>query len=308
MFRSRIPKFLMAVLLYGSAVISSGAQELEPRRWSHLPTGSNFLGGGYAYTSGDIGFDPVLLVKDVELDMHTAVFKYIRTFDWFNRSARFDFVQAYHDARWSGLLDGTPATVRRTGLSDSVLRFSMNLLGAPPLQGREFMDYRAGVGESETIVGLGLAVHLPTGNYLEDRLLNLGANRFTFRPQLGVVHNRGKFSMELTGAAWIHTENDDFYGGNQLEQDPFYTLQGHFIYTFRPGLWLGTGGAYGFGADSTLNDVGKDDQKANLAWGISLGYPITPKFGVKIGYIGMRTQEDVGADLDTVSAGISFFW
>ncbi|MGD8894222.1 MAG: hypothetical protein PVF94_14420, partial [Desulfobacterales bacterium] len=30
------------------------AQELEPRRWSHLPTGTNFVGGGYAYTQADI--------------------------------------------------------------------------------------------------------------------------------------------------------------------------------------------------------------------------------------------------------------
>jgi hypothetical protein len=30
------------------------AQELEPRRWSHLPTGKNFVGGGYSYTKADI--------------------------------------------------------------------------------------------------------------------------------------------------------------------------------------------------------------------------------------------------------------
>lgn len=30
------------------------AQDIEPRRWSHLPLDTNFLGVAYAYTTGDI--------------------------------------------------------------------------------------------------------------------------------------------------------------------------------------------------------------------------------------------------------------
>lgn len=286
----------------------ASAQELEPRRWSHLPTGINFLGGGYAYTGGDFVFDPVLLVEDVDFTMHTIAAKYIRTFEWFGKSARFDIAQTYHEARWEGLLDGVPAEAVREGFGDTILRLSTNLIGAPPLQGKEFAEYRARQAARETIVGAALAVHLPTGNYLEDRLLNLGANRFTFRPQVGVVHNRGRWSMELTGAVWLHTENDEFWNGNLLEQDPFYTIQGHVVYTFRPGLWIGAGVGYGSGATSTLNGIEKDDRKSNLGFGVSIGYPITPKLGFKIGYIGMRTQEDVGSDLDTVTAGFSVLW
>jgi hypothetical protein len=299
---------LFALLGIALSVLPAGAQELVPRRWSHLPTGMNFAGAGYAYTSGEIGFDPVLLIENVELSMHTVATKYIRTFEMFDRSARFDFTQAYHDARWEGLLDGVPAEAVRSGFGDTILRLSTNLIGAPPLQGKDFAAYRASHSERETIVGAALAVHLPTGHYLEDRLLNLGANRFTIRPQLGVVHNRGNWSMELTGAAWIHSENDDFFNGNRLQQDPLYTIQSHLVYTFRPGLWIGAGAAYGTGGTSTLNDIEKDDKKSNLAFGVSLGYPITPKFGVSVGYIGMRTQEDVGSDLNTFTAGFSLLW
>ncbi|MCJ7538158.1 MAG: hypothetical protein MUO88_00710 [Desulfobacterales bacterium] len=45
------------------------AQELEPRRWSHLPTGTNFAGGGYSYTEADIFLDPVLRIENVEMVM-----------------------------------------------------------------------------------------------------------------------------------------------------------------------------------------------------------------------------------------------
>ena len=93
-------------LIAASLILCDGAagQELEPRRWSHLPINTNFGGIGYAYTNADIAFDPVLMVEDATLDLHTVALKYIRSFELLGKSARFDIAQAYQDARWEGLL------------------------------------------------------------------------------------------------------------------------------------------------------------------------------------------------------------
>ena len=286
---------------------SSQAQELEPRRWSHLPTGTHVAGAGYAYTSGDIVFNPVLRIEDAEADLHTFAAKYIQTFELLGKSVRFDLTQSYHSGRWEGLLDGVPASTERNGLSDTVVRFSVPLVGAPLLRGKDFAAYRA-ARQSETIVGMGLAVQLPTGLYYSDKLINLGSNRYTFRPQLGVVHNRGKWSTELTGAIWLFTDNDDFFDGNRLENDPLYTIQGHVVYTSRPGLWLAGGAGYGYGAESTLNGVQKGDRRESLVLGGSLGYPLTRRLGAKVGYLCSRTQTSLGADTDTVVGAMSFLW
>lgn len=283
------------------------AQELEPRRWSHLPTGKNFVGGGYVYTKADIFFDPVLRIEDAEMEMHTWAFKYIRTFELLQKSARIDFTQAYQEGRWSGLLNGAPASITRSGLSDSVLRFAINLYGAPPLESKEFATYRAKV-DVETIFGAALVVHLPTGDYMNDKLINLGTNRFTFRPQFGVVHNRGKWSMELTSAVWLYTDNNDFFNGNKLEQDPYYTIQTHLVYTFRPGLWASAGAGYGHGRKSTVSGVEKNDRRENLGWALSFGFPITRQLGVKFAYRAIRAQESIGQDSNDIGAVFSIFW
>jgi hypothetical protein len=283
------------------------AQELEPRRWSHLPIGTNFVGGGYAYTEADIFSDPALRIEDVEMEMHTWAVKYIRTFELFEKSARIGFTQGFQEGRWSGLVDGVSESIKRRGLTDSILRFAINLYGAPPLKGKAFAAYRAGA-DVETIVGTALVVHLPTGDYMDDKLINLGSNRFTFRPQLGVVHNRGKWSMELTGSVWLYTDNDDFFNGTELEKDPFYTLQTHLIYTFRPGLWAAAGAGYGYGGESTVSGVDKNDRRENLAWVLSAGYSITRQLGVKVAYLGFRAQESVGQDTDSLSVSFSVFW
>jgi hypothetical protein len=283
------------------------AQELEPRRWSHLPIGTNFAGGGYSYTEADIFFDPVLRIENVKMEMHSWAVKYIRSFELFQKSARIGFIQGYQQGRWTGLVDGVPRSIKRSGLSDSILRFAINLYGAPPLQSKEFATYRVKV-DVETIVGTALVVQLPTGDYMDDKLINLGTNRYTFRPQLGVVHNRGKWSMELTGEVYLYTDNNDFFNGNKLEQDPLYTLQTHLVYTFRPGLWAAAGAGYGYGGESTVSGVEKNDRKGNLAWALSVGYPITGQLGIKAVYLGTRTQESTGQDSDSIAVGFVIFW
>ena len=245
------------------------ALELEPRQWSHLPVGTNFAGVGYAYTEADISIDPVLLLEDVEMELHTRAGKYIRTFGLFDKSARIDLTQAYQDGKWSGLLDGVPASTSRSGWSDTFLRLAVNLYGAPPLSGKEFAAYRSGV-KDDTIIGVGLAVRLPTGEYMEDKLINLGQNRFVFRPQVGINHTRGKWTAEATGEVAFYTNNDEFYNGKKREQEPTYIIHGHLSYTFRPGLWLGAAVGYDYGGESRINGVDKDDKKSGYGLGAQI--------------------------------------
>ena len=297
----------LLVLLFLLLVSPSFADELEPRRWAHLPINTNFAGTAYAYTEADIGLDPVLKIEDVDMELDTWALKYIRTFSLFSKTARIGVLQAYQEGEWSGLLDGVPKTVNRSGWSDTFVRFAINLYGAPPLQGKEYAAYRA-AQKVETIVGAGFSVQLPTGDYMDDKLINLGTNQYTFRPQLGVIHTRGNWSLETTGTVAFHTDNTDFYNGKKLENDPLYTLQSHLIYTFRPGVWGSASGGYSYGKRSTVDGVEKDDRKEFLAWAFSFGFPISRHLGAKVAYIGTRTQESTGIDSDTVAVGLSAFW
>lgn len=283
------------------------AQDIEPRRWSHLPLDTNFFGAAYAYSSGDITLDPVLRIQDGRFDLQTIGVKYIRSFELLGKSARFDITQSYQSGSWSGLLNGVPAATERNGLADTTLRLAVNLYGAPPLAGKEFADYRAGM-DCETIVGMGLVVQLPTGQYDDTKLINLGSNRFSFRPQLGVVHNRGKWSGELTTAATFFTANDDFFNGKRLRQDPVLSADANLIYTFSPGLWLAASLGYGDGGITIVNGIANNDRQNNLGFGLSLGVPITRAIGVKVGYTGSRTHARTGSDVDTFACAISVMW
>jgi hypothetical protein len=298
---------LWLFLAFLTRVQPCSGQDIEARRWSHLPVGSQHINAGYARTTGDIIFNPVLRLEQTEFELSTAAVRYTWAFGLWGKSARVDVMQAWQSGDWNGLLDGVPASVEREGWSDTGVRFAVNLWGAPPLKGKEFAAYRAET-DRETIVGAGLLVLLPTGEYMEDKLINLGTNRYSFTPQLGVVHNRGKWSMEFTASASLPTDNKSFFNGRRLEEDPLLFLQGHAVYTFRPGLWLALSGGYGCGSESTIDGVSADDRKEFAGWGISLGIPLTRNAGFKLGYIGTRTIADTGSDTETVTAGFGFMW
>jgi len=195
----------------------------------------NILGVGAAYTDGDIAFDPILDLEDVTVEVETGLVSFLHAFDMLGQSARFDVRLPYMHARWEGLLAGNQASAERKGLGDPRLRLSVNFTGAPALKGKAFQRYRAS-HTVNTVAGAALAVTLPLGEYQQDKLLNLGENRFVFRPQLGIVHTRGPWSYELTGSVFLYADNDDFLGNNKREQDPLYALQSHLVYT-SPQRW-----------------------------------------------------------------------
>jgi hypothetical protein len=142
---------------------------------------------------------------------------------------------------------------------------------------------------------------------MDDKLINLGTNRFTLRPQFGVVRSWGNWSLEATGLVALYTDNNEFYNGKKLEQDPLYIIYSHLIYTFRPGVWAGASGGYDYGGRSTVNGIRKDDLKQDLAWAFSFGFPVSRHLGVKMSYVGIRTQEPTGSDSDTYIVGLSAF-
>lgn len=306
----RIRSIAVAFLLSVSGILifsPAGAQELEPRRWTHLPTDINIAGGVYAYTDGDISVDPVLRVEGLKKEVDTWAAAYIRTFKLFGKSARLGVVQGWQDGTWTGTVDGVAAEVTRQGWTDTSAGIAVHLIGAPPLSGKEFSAYRAKV-ESETMLGVALEAGLPTGDYMDDKLINIGSNRFSFRPQIGGVHNVGKWSFEGTGSVAFFTDNNSFFNGNKLEQDPLFTGQGHVVYTFRPGLYVAGGAAIDAGGRSHINGERQDDYNRVYYWGVSAGYSITPRLGLKVGYISSRTQTRTGADNDRVVVGFSTFW
>ncbi len=283
------------------------AQEVEIRRWNHLPINENFVTTNFAHTVGDISVDPTLRLEDVTVELDTLLLGYIRTFELLHRTARVEIRQAWQSGTWDGLVDGVPTTVNREGWSDTLAKLSINLVGAPPLAGEAYAAYRA-AAEVETIVGAALSVQLPIGQYLEDKLVNLGTNRFTFSPQAGFYQRLYNWSFEATGIARFYTDNTSFFGGNLRQQEPLYIVDGSVEYSFQSGIWVSAGAGINVGGQSTVNGIEKDDRRGSFGWAVRAGFPVTRSLSFRAGYLETDHWAKVGIASQTVSVGLLGWW
>ena len=144
--------------------------------------------------------------------------------------------------------------------------------------------------------------------YQEGKLINLGTNRWTFRPQVGLVHNRNRWTYELTASAWLFSNNDEYFQGTKLEQDPLYSLQGHLIHTFRPGLWASISMGYGAGARATINGMRADTDQGNFLWVASFGFPIDRQQGIKLAFLRGSTSRATGVNYDSLIVSYAYMW
>jgi hypothetical protein len=269
------------------------AQEIEPRAYSNAPIGVNFLIAGYAYTQGAVPFDASLPVKNANLKTSSAVLAYARVLDLWGKSAKFDAVVPY---TWlSGTAEARAEPVERNvaGFADPRFRLSVNLYGAPALTLKEFKDY-----VQDLIIGASVQVSVPSGQYDPSRLVNIGTNRWFFKPEVGVSQALGPWTLELQAAATFFTDNDDFYRGNKRSQDPVYSLQGHLIYGFRSGIWSSFDVTYFNGGRTTINGKLNEDLQQNWRVGGTLAFPVNVHNSIKLyASSGVSARTDNNYDL-----------
>jgi hypothetical protein len=274
------------------------AQSLEPRSYTNTPTGLNFLIAGYGYAEGTIAFDPSLPVADAQFRTNTEVVGYARTLDVWGNSAKFDVIVPYTSFSGSALVAGQPRQRVVSGFNDPLFRFSMNFYGAPALSMKEFANYR-----QDLIIGASLQVSAPLGQYDNTKLINLGNNRWSFKPQLGISKAWDAWTVEVAPGVTFYTDNKDFNQGSTFEQAPVYSVQGHVIYAFKSGAWLGLNGTYYTGGRTTVNGVRGDTLQTNTRAGLTLSLPVDRNNSVKF-YASTGTFARTGADFN----GIGFAW
>ena len=285
----------------------ASAQDLEPRRWSHLPVGQNTVGLGYVYTDANVFFNPALSISDASSRINSLGLTAIHSFDLAGKSARISALLPYSSGRWVGDVGGEFRIIDRKGTGDPRLRFSVNLYGAPALSGEEFTQYRA-QHAINTVVGASLAVTLPLGRYCDDCLINISTNRWSVRPQMGVVHTRGPWSFELTGSVFLFSDNNNFVDSAILKQEPLYTLQTHVIYNFKPRTWISFGSAYGKGGRIQIDQQDTIFEVDNWVWSASFAFAISKSQGLRLAWLSGHSQNRVGRDSDNLLLNWSISW
>jgi hypothetical protein len=292
---------LVLALVLVQAQAPALAQSIEPRAYSNAPVGMNFLVGGYAYTRGGVAFDTLPLTNP-HLETSSAVLGFARVLDLGGKSGKFDVVVPYTWLSGSATYQGGPIERVIDGPGDPLLRLSINLRGAPALKLPEFRSY-----QQDLIVGASLQVSVPAGQYDPTRLVNIGTNRWSFKPEIGASQALGPWTFEATAAVTFYTTNDEFFNGNRREQDPLYSVRAHAIYNFPRGIWGSFDGTYYAGGRTTLNGQLNRDLQQNWRIGATLALPVDVHNSVKL-YASRGVSARTGNGFDLLGAAWQYRW
>ena len=251
----------IALLLVSHA--AEARQELEPGAYSPAPTGLNLAVVTNSVSFGDLSFDPALPIDEASATMNFLVLGYARTLGIAGRFASASIGMPIVYGHLEGLYLGEAAEATRFGQGDARARFAVNLYGAPARDRQSFRPSRHLVGASMTIA-------MPTGQYSPERLVNIGNNRWAFKPEVGVVNVLGRWTIEAAGGVWLFTRNDEFYGGRTRSQDPIGSIQTHVHYAVGPRTLVSGNANFYVGGRTTVNGKRNVDLQRNARVGATM--------------------------------------
>ena len=182
---------------------------------------------------------------------------------------------------------GAGKQLYRSGLVDSVYRLSVNLKGGPAMPPQQFVKWH-----QKILLGASLKVVAPTGQYDPTKLINWGANRWSFKPEFGYSERWGHWVLDGYAGVWFFTKNPEFFSHNAVLSrhavpiaEPYRFLRGPSQLRLRHRLWCSLDGNYWFGGKTSLNGVENPltDEKSSRIGGTA-SIPVSKHESLKFSY------------------------
>jgi len=278
-----------AVLLLGCGTFGSAcrSQDLAPRAYLITPVHSNAVTLTYSFFDGNITFDGTVPITGATARANVSVFNYSHSLNFFGRSANVLVSLPYCVGNFRGTVVDAETLAYRSGLMPVSVRFSANIKGGRAMNVREFIDWT-----QKSILGVSLRVVPLTGQYDPTKLINLGNNRWAFKPELGYSRRWGHWLLDGYGGAWFYTTNPEFFSHNQYStgtntqsEKPIGSFEGHLSYDFKPRLWVSLDANFWVGGATSLNGVeGPGTLQRNSRVGLTASIPMSRHQSMKLSY------------------------
>ncbi|HYL69448.1 MAG TPA: transporter [Candidatus Limnocylindria bacterium] len=239
------------------------AQFTDPRTYDNTPVGVNQVELAYAHVRSNASIDTAIIVAGAEFNLNQGTIQYTRDFSFVRRLA---WVQVSVPlASLEGSVTGSNIRASATGTGDSSYELAVLLKGGPALSVKQFATHKP-----TTTIGTSLTITAPTGLYHPDKLLNLGSNRWSFKPEIAVSYPFGpkqKWELDAYANAYFYTDNNSYHGVEILRQQPLPGLEGHISYSLTSNLWVSLDTRYSFRGDTFVNGINQNNVQENFTLG-----------------------------------------
>ena len=201
---------------------------------------------------------------------------------------------------------GSSFSQSASGYGDPSVQLDVNLFGTPPINAIfDYMNY-----EPTWTLDAAFMLGVPLGQYDNDKLVNLGLNRFygriafPFKYHFGVFSPGYMSSLEIVPSVWFFTENDDFLG-QKLQNDPMWQLEAHWTHDFTQHFFGSLDLLYRNGFQSEIDGVnlGSDIEIGDL--GFTLNFSVTDNVTIRTSF---SSNVFGDSDIDTSMIRLQFVY
>jgi hypothetical protein len=249
------------------------AQFTDPRTYENTPVGINQLELSYAYLNANASIDTSLVISGAKLNLNQGTVDYTRYFGLLRRLTWVEGAAAI--AGLGGSIAGTNLRRATTGATDSSYQLAMLLKGGPALTVAQFDTYKP-----TTTLGVSLTITAPTGLYHSNKILNLGADRWAFKPEIALTHPFGpkqKWEVDAYANAFLYTDNTSYHGTEILRQEPLPGLEGHISYAFSDSIGVSLDTRYSFHGTTFLDGITQNNAQQNFILGSEINITLNAR-------------------------------
>jgi hypothetical protein len=306
--RTVVRRLVLAAVV--CAAHTAYTQELNPRAYLITPVGTNVINLGYSHLEGNLDLNGATPITDATANANLTALGYYRALSLFGRSANLALAIPYGVGEFSGTVFDAPKHAHRSGFLDSSLRLSVNLLGGPAMEPREFAKWR-----QDILLGISLKIVAPTGQYDPTVLINWGTNRWAFKPEIGYSQRWNHWVFEGFAGIWFFTTNPEFFSHNQYfpgvrsqTQDPVTSFEAHVSYDVRPRLWISFDANFWAGGETSLNGVANPaTYEKSSRLGATASIPLNTHHSIKMSY-SQGAYNRYGGNYRTIFASWQYAW
>ncbi len=249
------------------------AQFSDPRTYNNSPVGINQLELSYAHVHANASIDTSLIITGARVDLNQGIIDYTRYFGLLHRLM---WVEAgVPVAGLSGSVVGTNIEGSVIGAGDSSYAAGILLKGGPALSLAEFEKFKP-----ITTVGMSLTITAPTGSYKANKILNLGSDRWSFKPEVALSYSFGpdqKWEVEAYGNVYFYTDNTSYHGREILRQGALPGFEGHVSYSFNDRLWVSLDSRYSFRGSTVVSGVNQNNPQRNFVLGSEMNISLNSR-------------------------------
>ena len=205
-----------------------------------------------------------------------------------------------------GIVPGTSFSQSASGYADPSVQLDVNLFGTAPINAIfEYMNY-----EPTWTLDAAFMLGVPLGQYDNDKVVNLGLNRFYSRIAFPLKYHFRVFtpgymsSLELVPSVWFFAENDDFLG-QKMKNDPMWQIEAHWTHDFTRHFFGSIDLLYRNGFQSEINGVklGSDIEVGDL--GFTLNFSVTDNVTIRTSF---SSNVFGDSDIDTSMIRLQFVY